>query len=90
MLDQTPVIFGTVKEGILEILGERLGAFRTELMAMLGARTLTFREFRACGAPYYQGARDPIASGRWLADVTNAYHSSRCPEGTRSDSPPVF
>ena len=28
ILDQTPVIFGSVKEGILEILDERLGAFR--------------------------------------------------------------
>ena len=27
ILDQTPVIFGMVKEGILEILDERLGAF---------------------------------------------------------------
>ena len=83
ILDQTPVIFGTVKEGILEILDERLGAFRTELMAMLGAHTLTFREFRACGAPDYHGARDPIASGRWLADVANAFHSSRCPAGDK-------
>ena len=64
ILDQTPMIFGTVKEGILEILDERLGAFCIELMAMLEARTLTFREFRACGAPDYLRARDPIASGR--------------------------
>ena len=45
MLDQTPVIFGTIKEGILELLDERLSAFRTEVAAMMGSRTLTFREF---------------------------------------------
>ena len=28
ILEQTPVIFGSVKEGILEIMDERLGAFR--------------------------------------------------------------
>ena len=76
ILDQTPVIFGMIKEGILEILDERLAAFRTEMMAFLGARTFTFQEFRACEAPYYHGARDPIASGRWLAGVANAFRSS--------------
>lgn len=83
ILAKTPVIFGTVKEGILEILDERLGAFRTKMMALLGARTLTFREFRAYGAPNYHGARDPIASSRWLADVANAFRTSKCPEGDK-------
>ena len=81
ILDQTPVIFGAVKEGILEILDERLGAFRAEIVAMMGVRTLTFCHFRACRALYYHGARDPIASSRWLADV---------PRGRRFDSLHVF
>ena len=83
ILDHTPLIFGTVKEVILEILDERLGAYRTEMMALMGARTLTFRESRACRAPDYHGARDPIASSRWLADVANAFRTSRCPEGDK-------
>ena len=37
ILGQTPVIFGTIKEGILEVSNERLGAFRTEMMTMMGA-----------------------------------------------------
>ncbi|CAH1431387.1 unnamed protein product [Lactuca virosa] len=53
------------------------------MVTMMGSRTLTFREFRACGAPDYQGARDPIASTRWLADVANAFCTSRCPEGDK-------
>ena len=73
ILDQTLVIFGMIKEGILELLDERLSAFRTKVAAMMGSRTLTFREFRACGAPDYHGARDPIVSTRWLADVANAF-----------------
>ena len=81
ILDQTPMIFGMVKEGILEILHERLGAFRTEMMALLGVRTLTFREFRACGAPDYHGARDPVASSRWLADVANAFSYEQVSRG---------
>ena len=83
ILAQTPVIFGTVKEGILEILDERLGAFRTEIMDLMGACTMTFREFRACGAPDYHGAREPIASRRWLADIANAFRTSRCPKGDK-------
>ena len=65
----------------LELLDEKLGAFRTEMMTMVGARTLTFREFRAFRAPNYHEAKDPIASNRWLADVLNAFRMSRCPEG---------
>ena len=45
IIDQTPMIFRTVKEGILEILDERLGAFRTEMAAMMGTCTMTFKEF---------------------------------------------
>ena len=42
ILEQTPVIFGTIKEGIMEVLDERLGAFHTEMVAMVDARSLTF------------------------------------------------
>ncbi|XP_023742111.3 receptor-like protein EIX2 [Lactuca sativa] len=73
ILDQTLVIFGSVKEGVLELMDEKLGAFRTEIIAMMGARTLKFREFRACGAPDYNGDRDLIPSSRWLANVANAF-----------------
>ena len=83
ILDQTPMIFGSAKEGILEHLDEKLGAFRTEIAAMMGSCTFNFREFRACGAPDYHGARDPIASTRWLTDVANAFRTSRCPEGDK-------
>ena len=83
ILEQTPVIFGSIKEGILELMEEKLGTFRAKVAAMMGSHTLTFREFRACGAPDYHGARDPIASTRWLADVANAFRTSRCPEGDK-------
>ena len=53
IIDQTPVIFTTVKEG--KICDERLGAFRTEIAAMIGTLTLTFQEFKACEAPDYHG-----------------------------------
>ena len=47
ILEQTLVIFGSIKEGILEILDERFGTFPTEVMDITGAHTLSFREFRA-------------------------------------------
>lgn len=63
------MIFGSVKEGILEVLEERLSSFRSKMMAIVGAQSFTFREFRACGAPEYHGDKEPIASRCWLADV---------------------
>ena len=78
------MIFGSIKEGILEFMDEKLSTFRAEMTAIIGSRILTFREFGACGAPDYHGARDPIASTRWLADVANAFRTSRCPDGARS------
>ena len=78
ILEHTPVIFGTIKEGIMEVLEERLGSIHFEMVALVGARTLTFRDFRPCGAPEFFGEKDPISSRHWLADVANAYHTSSC------------
>ena len=58
------MIFGTVREGILEILDERLSAFRAKMVALVGMRSLTFKEFWERGAPYYHRVRDSIASMR--------------------------
>ena len=78
VLDQISMIFGSVKEGILEImeerqevyhseivalLDERVRAFRAEITAcQLGVRTPLFWEFKAYGAPEFFGAKNPIAS----------------------------
>ena len=74
------MIFGMVNEGILD---ERMGAFRTEVMAIFGAPTLFFRESRACAAPDFLGEKDPIASSIWLANMANAFRTSFCPEGSK-------
>lgn len=58
------MIFGTVKEGILEILDEWLSAFCIEIVALVRTRSLNFKEFQACGAADYFGGRDPIARRR--------------------------
>ena len=90
ILDQTPVIFGTIKEGILELLDERLSAFHTEVAAMMGPHTLTFREFKACGAPDYHGLRAPLrALDGWK--MSPMYSTlTDVPRGTRVDLYPVF
>ena len=75
------MIFDSVKKGILEVLEERLSSYCSEMMTIAGARSLTFRELRACGAPDYHGEKDPIGSKRWLTDVANAFRTSRCPKG---------
>ena len=73
ILDATPVIFRTVKEGIMDLMEERLRLFRAEIaVGQIGARTPSFREFKACGAPKFFGVKDPIVSQRWIADIKNA------------------
>lgn len=73
IIDVNPMVFGTIKEGIMGLLDERLGDFWAEIAAVqLGAWTLSFREFKACGAPEFFGVKDPIASRRWIADMENA------------------
>ena len=44
ILEQTHVIFGLVKEEILEILDERLRTIRADVMAIVVAQTLSFCE----------------------------------------------
>ena len=44
ILEQTPMIFGSFKEGILEILDERLSAFRAGIVALFRTHSLTFKE----------------------------------------------
>ena len=56
------MIFGLVKEGILEVLEEQLSLFHSEMTAITRARSLTFKEFGPCGAPDYHGEKDPIVS----------------------------
>ena len=83
MLEQAPVIFGTIKEGIMEVLEGHLGSFRYEMVAMMGARTFTFCEFQACGALKFFGEKDPIASRHWLVDVVNAFRTNSCLDGAK-------
>ena len=80
ILEQTPVIFGLVKEGILEILDERLSSFHSEVMALVGSYCLTFKDLWACEAIDYHGEKDPIMSRRWLADVANAFYTNSFPD----------
>ena len=69
-----------IKESIIEICDERPSAFCTEITVMIETRTLMFREFAVCEASDCQGVRDPIVSGRWLADVANTFRTRCCLE----------
>lgn len=59
ILEQTDVIFGMIKDGIMELLDEHMCIFRTKMVAMLGARYLTFQDFHAYRAPELPGKKDP-------------------------------
>lgn len=66
----------------MEIQDERLGAFCSEMVAMVGACTLNFQEFHACRAPDFFRRKEPIVR-RFLADIVNAFQTSFCPEGSK-------
>ena len=67
----------TIKEGIMELMKERTMDFWFEVTTgQAGAWTPLFREFKACGAPESFGAKDPIASRRWIAYMENAQQMS--------------
>ena len=79
ILDATLVIFGTVKEGMMEIMKERLRLFRAVMVAaQVGARTPSFQEFKPCGASEFFGVRDTIVSRRWVEDIENAQRTISC------------
>ena len=60
ILDATLVMFGTIKEGIIELMDERLRYFRVDIVAgQIGARTASLREYKACGALEFFRAKDP-------------------------------
>lgn len=73
ILEQSLIICSLIKEKIIELMDERLGAFRTEMVAMVVARSLTFRGFRACGAHEFFMKKDPIVTIWWLANMENAF-----------------
>ena len=64
----------------MEILDKSPCTLRMEILDIVGARTLSFRKFRAYEAPVFFGEKDPILSRRWLADMVNAFRSSFYPE----------
>lgn len=84
ILDVIHVMFGMIKEGIMEILNEWLGAFHIEMAAgRFGVQSLTFREFKTYGALELFGKKDPIVSRQWIMDIESTQQTSYCPERSR-------
>ena len=84
ILESTPIIFGSIKEGILELMEDRLRAFRSDMASgQSGCRTLSFKDFRGSGAQDFHGAKEPIAARRWIVDIESAQMISFCPEGSK-------
>ena len=71
ILEATPVIFGSIKEGILKLMEERLRAFRRDMASgQSGTHTLSFKDFRGCCAPDFHGIKDPIVAGSTTRKTT--------------------
>nr|KAJ0192258.1 hypothetical protein LSAT_V11C800444800 [Lactuca sativa] len=85
ILESTPIIFGSIKEGIVELTEDRLRTFRSDMASgQSGSRTLSFKDFRGSGAPDFHGEKDPIAARRWIADIESAQLTSFYPEGSKT------
>lgn len=85
ILEATSVIFGLIKEGMIELMEERLGVFHVELkISQFGSYTLTFRDFRSCGDPEFFGKKGPISSRGWIADMENAQMTRSCHTGEKA------
>ena len=77
ILDVTPVIFGTVKEGIREFMEKRLKSFRSEIASgQSGTQYPFFWEFKSCSAPEFFRAKDCIAIRDLIFDMENAQRMS--------------
>ena len=51
-LESTLMIFGSLKEGIIKLMEDRIRAFRSDMApGQSGTRMLSFKDFRGCGAP---------------------------------------
>ena len=47
ILESTPVIFGSIKEGIMQLMEDRLKAIRSDMASsQSGSHTLSFKDFR--------------------------------------------
>ena len=65
ILNATPMMFGLIKEGIIELMEDCLRIFTADLAAsQSGARSLSFKDFKGCRAPYFFGVKNPIAARR--------------------------
>lgn len=60
-----------------------LGTFHPEILAIMGARTLSLCKFFAYGAPKFFREKKPIYSKRCLADMVNTFWTRFCPEGLK-------
>ena len=84
ILDATLVIFESIKEGIIELMQDRLRAFRSDMVtSQSGPRTLSFKDFRGSDAPDFHGVKDPIAARRWIVDIESAQLTSFFLEGSK-------
>lgn len=77
-------MFGMIKNRIIEFMDEPMQALRVEQATnQFGVHTLTFKDFRACGALEIFERKDPITSIPWTAYVQCAFQTSFYPEESK-------
>lgn len=77
LLEDMPYLFGTIKQGLIEMMDERLGNVWVKLVAsQFGAHNLTFLDFHSCGASEFFGMKEPVSSMCWIVDLECVFQTS--------------
>lgn len=73
-------LISSLKEELISVMDERLRVLWNDMEAgHLKVWEVSFKEFHACGAPYFFRSRESNTSMHWIADVESAFHASFCP-----------
>ena len=84
ILEATLVIFGSIKEGIIELMEDRLRAFRSDMApSQSSTHTQCFKDFKGCGMPDFHGVKYAMVTRRWITDIEYVQLASFCPEGSK-------
>ena len=79
-----PVIFGSITEGIIELMEDLLRAFRSNMaLGQSGTHMLSFKDFKGCGAPDFHRVKVPVVARRWIADIESVQLTSFCPKRSK-------
>ena len=83
MAGAVPVIIGSVRDQLVEIIEERFAHFAATQPPQTGPCGFQNHDLTDCKPPEFHGGVVPIKSMRWLADVEGAFLTSNFPDNRK-------